>query len=262
MIQQASRQQARWPVDLADDPWLRKSFDVLRSKWSEVPWTRLGRLDTRQILERSDDELVSIWQAAREWTSRAESFAHHGWYELLYREQLRGRKVLDVGCGLAPSTLFFAEQGALVTFLDIVESNLEFVRRIARAKGISGVSFCYLEDLRALEELPRDYDFILALGSLITLPLEAARRQAQALVEHLPPGGRWIELGYPKSRWVREGKLPFDRWGAKTDGGAPWMEWYDLAKVELRLAPARFEVVLSFEFCGGEFNWFDLLRVT
>lgn len=250
-----------WPVDLSRDPWLRQSFDLLRKKWSEVPWTRQERVDTRTLLDLPDDELVRIWQTAHDSASAGASFGHRGWYELLYADLFRGRKVLDVGCGLAPSTLYFAERGALVTFADIVPSNVEFVRRVCHAKQIPGQSFCYLEDLRVVQELPRDYDFILALGSLITLPLEAARREAQALLEHLPPGGRWIELGYPKSRWLREGKLPFDRWGAVTDGGAPWIEWHDLAKVESMLAPARFEVVLSFEFCGGEFNWFDLVRV-
>ncbi len=40
-------------------------------------------------------------------------------------------------------------------------------------------------------------------------------------LKHWPVGGRWIELAYPKSRWVRDGKMPFDRLGKKTDGGAP-----------------------------------------
>ncbi len=261
MIGQGIRGVARWPVNLAHDPWLRHSFDLLRTKWAEVPFTRFERLDTRTVLGRSDEELVRIWQTAHDSTATGERFGHRGWYELLYRELFRGRKVLDLGCGLAPSTIYFAEHGAHVTFVDIVESNVEFVRRVCRARGISGQAFCYLADLRALDQLPGDYDFIFACGSLVTVPVEVARREAQALLEHLPPGGRWIELAYPKSRWLREGSLPFHVWGAKTDGGAPWMEWRDLDKLEYILAPARFDVVLSFEFCGGEFNWFDLLRL-
>lgn len=250
-------------MNLSQDPWLRHSFDLLRTKWAEVPFTRFERLDTRALLGRSDEELVRIWQTAHDSTATGERFGHRGWYELLYREIFRGRKVLDLdlGCGLAPSTIYFAEHGAHVTFVDIVESNVEFVRRVCRARGVTGQAFCYLEDLRALDQLPGDYDFIFACGSLVTVPVEVARREAQALLEHLPLGGRWIELAYPKSRWLREGGLPFHLWGAKTDGGAPWMEWRDLDKLEYILAPARFDVVLSFEFCGGEFNWFDLLRL-
>jgi 2-polyprenyl-3-methyl-5-hydroxy-6-metoxy-1,4-benzoquinol methylase len=261
MIAEWLSRSAHWPVELSQDPWLRQSFDLLRTKWTEVPFTRFDRLDTRALLGRSDEELVRIWQQAHDSTSSGEAFARRGWYELLYREIFRGRKVLDLGCGLAPSTIYFAEHGAQVTFVDIVETNVEFVRRVCRARGITGQAFCYLEDLRTLGQLPGDYDFILACGSLVTVPVEVARREAQALLEHLPPGGRWIEQAYPKSRWIREGRLPFHRWGARTDGGAPWTEWRDLAKLQYTLAPARFDVVLSFEFCGGEFNWFDLVRV-
>ena len=79
-------------------------------------------------------------------------------------------------------------------------------------------------------------------------------------MEHLPVGGRWIELAYPKARWEREGKMPFEQWGERTDGGAPWMEWYDLDKVKAMLSPAQFDVVLYSNFFNDDFNWFDLLR--
>ena len=98
-------------------------------------------------------------------------------------------------------------------------------------------------------------------GSLINAPFEVIRQECQELLRHLPVGGRWIELAYPKARWVREGSLPFEQWGDKTDGGAPWMEWYDQAKLQAALAPARFETVLYLDFHNNDFNWFDLLRV-
>jgi hypothetical protein len=92
------------------------------------------------------------------------------------------------------------------------------------------------------------------------MPLSLAQIEAQALIQHLPTGGRWIELGYPKARWEREGSLPFDQWGEKTDGGAPWIEWHDLEKVRWMLAPFQFDVILDFEFHNSDFNWFDLIR--
>jgi len=81
------------------------------------------------------------------------------------------------------------------------------------------------------------------------------------LLKHMKPGGRWVELAYPKIRWEREGRMPLEQWGARTDGGAPWMEWYDLEKMTLRLAPDRFRVVLYFEYHNSDFNWFDLERI-
>jgi len=54
--------------------------------------------------------------------------------------------------------------------------------------------------------------------------------------------------------------MPFEQWGERTDGGAPWMEWYDLDKVKAMLSPAQFDVVLYSNFFNDDFNWFDLLR--
>lgn len=39
------------------------------------------------------------------------------------------------------------------------------------------------------------------------------------------------------------------------------MEWMSLEKVLWFLQPAKFEVILNFEFHNSDFNWFDLLRV-
>ena len=96
---------------------------------------------------------------------------------------------------------------------------------------------------------------------MINLPYKIAAEESKSLLEHLPIGGRWIELAYPKERWVAEGKLPFEKWGSKTDGGAPWIEWYDLEKLLDRLSPSLFNVILNFNFHNDDFNWFDLVRL-
>ena len=98
------------------------------------------------------------------------------------------------------------------------------------------------------------------MGSMINAPFEIAKSEALDLLKHLKKDGRWIELAYPKVRWEREGSLPFEAWGEKTDGGAPWIEWYDLEKLLQRLSPFKFKPILSLEFHNGDFNWFDLLR--
>jgi hypothetical protein len=128
--------------------------------------------------------------------------------------------------------------------------------------GLANVEFCYMQDINSLSVLPTDYDVIWCQGSLINAPFDVIRAEAQELLEHLPLGGRWIELAYPKERWVREGKLTFERWGVRTDGGAPWIEWYDLEKIRAMLAPSEFDVVLALNFHNDDFNWFDLIRRT
>jgi len=82
----------------------------------------------------------------------------------------------------------------------------------------------------------------------------------QELLKHLKVGGHWLQLAYPKARWVRDGRPRFAHWGVVTDGeGTPWAEWYDLDKLFGMFAPAKFDVVLYQEFHNQDFNWFDLL---
>ena len=255
-----TQQPEGWPVDLTKDPTLRKSFDVLRQKWGEVPYKQYERIHTSRLLAQSDQEVLDFWTQSFREGSTGKAFSARGWYQTLYKDIFRGKKVLDVGCGLAPDTVFYAELGAQVTFLDVVESNVEFVRRVCGLKRLKNVDFLHMVDLGTLEALPADYDVLYCAGSLINIPLEVARLEAQALLNHLPVEGRWIELGYPKTRWDREGRLPFNRWGEKTDGGAPWIEWHDLEKLDYMLEPAAFDVILEVEFHNSDFVWFDLIR--
>jgi hypothetical protein len=239
---------------------LEQTFAVLRAKWSEVPAGSTRRAPTSRLLTLPDDELLAFHEDATRQATEGEGFGIRGWYHCLYRDILRGKKVMDVGSGLGIDGLAFAAAGASMTFVDIVETNLMALRRLCALKGIRNAAFCYLKDLSSLAALAKDYDVIWCQGSMINAPFEEMQAEAQALLHHLKAGGRWIELAYPKARWGREGRLPFDQWGDRTDGGAPWMEWYDLAKLKRRLAPAEFDTVLYFEFHNCDFNWFDLKR--
>ena len=231
---------------------------MLRSKWSEVPFTAQDREYTLQLDGLDDRQLEEKWTSG--FVERAR-LSEGGWAHALYCDVFRGRKVLDIGSGLAFDTVYFAQHGAKVTFVDIARSNLRIVERICKLKGLRDVSFCYLEDLNSLEVLPCDFDFIYAQGSLINAPLELTRMELATLLRHLSIGGRLVMLAYPKARWERDGCLPEAEWGELTDGGAPWMEWLDIDKVMWCLQPANFDVILNFEFHNADFNWFDLIRI-
>lgn len=254
--------QARWPFapGVGADENLAETFRILRAKWGEVPHGEETRARSEDLLKLPDGELLRRWTEALADSAAGAAYSVRGWYHTLYRDVFRGKKVLEIGSGLGFDGITFAANGADWTFVDIVESNLEVVQRLCKLKGLTNARFCYMENLRALGELPRDYAAIYAQGSLINLPIDATRVEAQALLEHLPIGGRWIELAYPKRRWVHDGRMPADKWGIKTDGGAPWVEWHDLEKIRQFLAPAQFDVVFTLDFHKYDFNWFDLIR--
>ncbi len=249
------------PTKLNGD-WKTQPFEILRKKWGEVPGGLLTRRKTSELLHLTDSELLQTWRRSLDETRQGpDGFATRGWYHALYKDVLRGKKVVDVGSGLGFDGITFAQAGAQMTFVDIVESNLELLQRLCKLMGVTNARFHYMQDTASLPALPDDYDVIWCQGSLINAPFELVRQEIQELLKHLKIGGRWIELAYPKERWEREGSLPFEKWGEKTDGpGTPYMEWYDLEKLQAALAPAEFEVVLYFNFFNNDFNWFDLIR--
>jgi len=233
---------------------------TLREKWFEVP-AGDNRLRTTDLINMSDHELLSTWKNIRDSATSGSSFDIRGWYHALYLDSFTKNKVMDVGSGLGIDGITFAQNGTKVTFVDIVQSNLELLKRLCSLLGLSNVEFFYLDDFEKLNLLPNNFDVIWCQGSMINLPYEIAREESSLLLKHLAIGGRWIELAYPKERWIREGGMPLNIWGEKTDGGAPWIEWYDLEKMCNRLDSATFKVILSFNFHNNDFNWFDLVRV-
>jgi hypothetical protein len=229
-----------------------------REKWREAPRgsDTDGRVWSTELLKLPVDGLLAAWNgiAARRYAGEI------GWVGPLYFDTFRGRKVIELGSGLGYDGLRFAEHGAHWTFADIVPDNLALIRRIVGLKGLQDrVRFHLIGDDLSFDALPRDYDAVWVFGSIHHVPFEIARREALDVLEHLVPGGRWMELVYPRERWLREGAPPFDQWGKLTDGErTPWAEWHDAEKVKRRLFPAPFKTLLDFGFCADNYRWIDL----
>jgi 2-polyprenyl-3-methyl-5-hydroxy-6-metoxy-1,4-benzoquinol methylase len=247
------------PSDGKSTSW-RLPYETLRKRWVEVPSGDSVFEKTTNFLKLSDDDLLASWEKARKEFTCGPEYAHRGWYHNLYSDFMYGKKVMDVGSGFGVDPITFAQQGAKVTFVDLVETNLKVLERLCNIMHLPDAQFVLLNDLDSLTPLATDYDVIMAMGSLHHAPTEILIPEYRELLRHLKVGGRWLQLAYPKARWIRDGRPRFSHWGFTTDGpGTPWAEWYDLEKLLDMFGSAKFDVVLSQEFHNQDFNWFDLL---
>jgi len=241
--------------DLA--PEWRDPLAILRSKWGEVPGGNDQRVSSRDLLSMDDRDLLDFWSTAVRRDTEGEGFGVRGWYHQLYMPLLAGKKCLDIGCGFGISTVTFARAGARLTFVDIIQDNVIVVKRLCRILGIEA-SFLYMKSLSDLQKLPDDFDVVLAIGSLINAPLSFVKQEVDAILPHLVDGGRWLHFAYPKSRWLREGSLPYAEWGKKTDGErTPWMEYHDLEKMRFLFSSVHARLMFECEWHNQDFNWFD-----
>jgi SAM-dependent methyltransferase len=231
-------------------------FKSLRDKWHEVP-QQGGRVFSDDLLRLDRSKLLQRWGEYFSSYKRSESDC---WYQILYREFMRGKSVLEIGSGLGFDGILRLQESLVRswTFCDIAEINLQLVHAVCSELGVSG-NLVYIDDeFKCFDKLEM-FDVIWANGSLLHVPFDFARAECMAILPHLKPGGRWIELSYPRERWVREGRRAFSEWGKVTDGErTPWAEWYDLVKIKQRLFPAPLEVILDFNFHNDVYNWFDL----
>ncbi len=92
-------------------------FQLLREKWREVPAAGITRVMTESLLQMDNEELLKIWRAEKLNETTGDRFDVRGWYHLIYKDVLRDKMVMDVGCGLGIDGITFAWNGARVIFV-------------------------------------------------------------------------------------------------------------------------------------------------
>lgn len=232
--------------------------DALREKWGEIPATLQESIQSSELVNWKDEELLNFWSQCR----RASSiWGVRGWYQEMYAGRLAGANVLDVGCGLGIDGMHFAKHGARLTFADIVQENLRVVERVCKLNGVCA-SFHYIDDFFRYRFSDK-FDCVMFLGSFHHAPFEFNQRQAVALLPHLRIGGTILMLAYPRERFERSGCANFEEFGKHTDGAStPWAEWYDAQKVQALFGPQlRLNWSKNFGHDNIEFNWFELTKI-
>jgi 2-polyprenyl-3-methyl-5-hydroxy-6-metoxy-1,4-benzoquinol methylase len=102
-------------------------------------------------------------------------------------EKWRGKRVLEIGCGIGTDTINFARHGARVTSVDLSEKSLELARQRTAVYGVQEQVQFYRGNAEELNSLVpvEAYDLIYSFGVIHHTPrpervLEQLRRYARA----------------------------------------------------------------------------------
>jgi len=103
-------------------------------------------------------------------------------------ERWRGKKVLEIGCGIGTDTINFARHGATVTTVDLSERSIELARKRAAVFGVERqIQFCGGNAEELTQFVPVEaYDLIYSFGVIHHTP--HPRKVLEQLKEYTRPG--------------------------------------------------------------------------
>ncbi len=128
--------------------------------------------------------------------------------------RLRGRRVLEIGCGTGSLLVALAEQGALVTGIDVDEPSLRVAHERCRLYGLA-VKLEHLSADAIAKFGPNAFDLVLFPASLEHMT-SAERLTALHDAWHILPAGGFLALmDTPNRLWYFDqhtSQLPFYHW--------------------------------------------------
>ena len=169
-------------------------------------------------------------------------------------ERWKGKKVLEIGCGIGTDTINFARGGAEVTAVDLTEKSLEVARQRAGVFGVEEhVRFVRSNAERLTEAVPVEpYDLVYSFGVIHHTPhpervLEEIRRYVtpestvKIMVYNLWSWKvLWILFVYGKGRFWRLNRLVAEY--SEAESGCPVTYCYSRASGRRLLEDHGFRV--------------------
>lgn len=116
-------------------------------------------------------------------------------------DRWRGKRVLEIGCGIGTDTMSFARRGARVTAVDLSEQSVEIASRRAREYGLADRIKFFVGNAEELSDfVPLDaYDLVYSFGVLHHTP--HPDRVIGQIRRYLRPGGTLKVMVYHRRSW-------------------------------------------------------------
>lgn len=169
-------------------------------------------------------------------------------------ESWKGKRVLEIGCGIGTATVNFARHGALVTALDLSEKSIEVARQRAEIYGLRNSIRFYCGNAEELTSFvpAQPYDLVYSFGVIHHTP--HPERIIEQLRHYVHPGSTVKIMVYHRCSWkvlwifLSQGKWQFWRlaeWVARyseAESGCPITYTYTKREARALLESRGFRV--------------------
>jgi SAM-dependent methyltransferase len=128
---------------------------------------------------------------------------------------LAGARVLEIGCGTGASTVALAEQGALVTAVDIDAESLLVAQERCRVYGLDATFVQAEGSVLDREVNLADFDFVIFFACLEHMTYAERIQAMRTTWNALRPGSMWCAVETPNRLWIIDehtSRLPFYNW--------------------------------------------------
>ncbi len=128
---------------------------------------------------------------------------------------LKGKKILEVGCGTGSSTIALAEQGAEVTGIDLDADALKVAEDRKKLYGLD-IELKFMNAAEIHKNYAKgSFDIIIFFATIEHMIHEERMIALKETWNLLNPGGLWVVLETPNRLWYFDGHtsgLPFFQW--------------------------------------------------
>ena len=116
-------------------------------------------------------------------------------------EKWRGKRVLEIGCGIGTDTINFARHGAHVTVIELSEESLKIARRRAEVFGLQDQIDFHQGDAEQLDKAlpPQKFDLVYSFGVIHHTP--HPDRALDAIRNFVAPGSTIKIMMYHRRSW-------------------------------------------------------------
>lgn len=135
---------------------------------------------------------------------------------------IRGKRVLEIGCGGGQNSIYFAKRGAIATGLDLSDKQLKFAERLAEKEGVE-VDFIRgnMSDMKEIES--ESFDIVFSACAVYYAPIKQTFKEVSRV---LKKDGMFVfsEI-HPFYQIFADDELTIERSYFKT-GYEEWDWWY------------------------------------